>query len=123
MKSFFNTIFSNQTEEVVTGLNKELKALYVYDKFINEDSSILLVTSSLYEANLFYKSISCYTKDVLFFPMDDFLTSEALAISPEFKNNRLMTLCDLNNKKIIVFQLKISQYTDDKLQKMVIDEI
>ena len=28
-----------------------------------------------------------------------------------------------NNKKIIVFQLKISQYTDDKLQKMVIDEI
>ena len=86
MKSFFNTIFSNQTEEVVTGLNKELKALYVYDKFINEDSSILLVTSSLYEANLFYKSISCYTKDVLFFPMDDFLTSEALAISPEFAN-------------------------------------
>ena len=28
-----------------------------------------------------------------------------------------------NNKNIIVFQLKISQYTDDKLQKMVIDEI
>lgn len=28
-----------------------------------------------------------------------------------------------NNKKIIVFQLKSSQYTDDKLQKMVIDEI
>ncbi len=28
-----------------------------------------------------------------------------------------------NNKKIIVFQLKISQYTDDKLQKMGIDEI
>ena len=28
-----------------------------------------------------------------------------------------------NNKKTIVFQLKISQYTDDKLQKMVIDEI
>lgn len=65
----------------------------------------MLVTSSLYEANLFYKSISCYTKDVLFFPMDDFLTSEALAISPEFKNNRLMTLCDLNNKKIIVTNL------------------
>lgn len=28
-----------------------------------------------------------------------------------------------NNKKTIVFQLKISQYTDDKLQKMAIDEI
>lgn len=28
-----------------------------------------------------------------------------------------------NNKKTIVFQLKISQYSDDKLQKMVIDEI
>ncbi len=103
--SFFNKIFDFNVEEVVTGLSKELKSLYIYDKFINGNSSILVVTSSLYEANLFYKSISCYTKDVLFFPMDDFLTSEALAISPEFKNNRLITLCNLNGKKIIVTNL------------------
>ena len=103
--SFFNKIFDFNDEEVVTGLSKELKSLYIYDKFINGNSSILVVTSSLYEANLFYKSISCYTKDVLFFPMDDFLTSEALAISPEFKNNRLITLCNLNSKKIIVTNL------------------
>ena len=103
--SFFNKIFDFNDEEVVTGLSKELKSLYIYDKFINGNSSILVVTSSLYEANLFYKSISCYTKDVLFFPMDDFLTSEALAISPEFKNNRLITLCNLNGKKIIVTNL------------------
>ena len=103
--SFFNKIFDFNDEEVVTGLSKELKSLYIYDKFINGNSSILVVTSSLYEANLFYKSISCYTKDVLFFPMDDFLTSEALAISPELKNNRLITLCNLNGKKIIVTNL------------------
>ena len=103
--SFFNKIFDFNDEEVVTGLSKELKSLYIYDKFINGNSSILVVTSSLYEANLFYKSISCYTKEVLFFPMDDFLTSEALAISPEFKNNRLITLCNLNGKKIIVTNL------------------
>ena len=103
--SFFNKIFDFNDEEVVTGLSKELKSLYIYDKFINGNSSILVVTSSLYEANLFYKSISCYTKEVLFFFFFYFLTSEALAISPEFKNNRLITLCNLNGKKIIVTNL------------------
>lgn len=105
--SFFSNLFEKEDFQNITGLNNELKALYVYNQFINSDQSVLFVTSSLYEANIFYKSISSHTKDVLFFPMDDFLTSEALAISPEFKNNRLTTISELinNDKKIIVTNL------------------
>lgn len=105
--SFFNKIFDVKETKNITGLNKELKVLYVYNQFIKNNSSILVVTSTLYEANMFYKALSNYTNDVLFFPMDDFLTSEALAISPELKNNRLETLNELikNNKKIVVTNL------------------
>lgn len=105
--SIFSNLFEKEEFENITGLNNELKALYVYNQFVNSNQSVLFVTNSLYEANMFYKSISSYTKDVLFFPMDDFLTSEALAISPEFKNNRLTTISELidNDKKIIVTNL------------------
>ena len=105
--SFFKTLFSDSDDKNITGLTNELKAIYVYDKFINSNRSILFVTSSLYDANSFYKSISNYTKDVLFFPMDDFLTSVALAVSPELKNNRLDTINKLinNNKKIVITNL------------------
>ena len=105
--SFFAKLFKNEQVENITGLNKELKSLFIYNKFLNNDKSILVVTSSLYEANMFYKSIHNYTEDVLFFPMDDFLTSEALAISPELKNNRLEALNELMNncKKIVVTNL------------------
>ena len=105
--SFFKCLFNDSKETNITGLTNELKAIYVYNKFINSNKSILFVTSSLYEANSFYKSISNYTKDVLFFPMDDFLTSVALASSPELKNNRLDTINKLivNNKKIVITNL------------------
>ncbi|HIT24335.1 MAG TPA: transcription-repair coupling factor, partial [Candidatus Faecimonas intestinavium] len=53
---------------------------------------ILVVVNSLYEANQLYSSLSNYTDNVSLFPMDDFLTSEALAISPELRYNRLETI-------------------------------
>ena len=104
--SFFDKTFDcnvlNQTG--ITGLNKELSALFVYNTFIKNKENILLVLNSTYEANLFYNKLLNYTSNVLFFPMDDFITSEALAVSPEFKTERLITLNKLssNDKKYIV---------------------
>ena len=102
----FDNLFKDESINV-TGLTEELKAIYVYDKFIKTNKSILLVSSSLYSANNFYKSLKNYTDDVLFFPMDNFLTSEALAISPELENDRLSTINELikDNKKIVVTNL------------------
>lgn len=104
--SIFENILGNHLEKNIGGLNNELKALYVYNKFIRIEKSILFVTNTLYESNVFYQTISNYTDDVVFFPMDDFLTSEALAVSPEFKITRLETLNQLlNSKKIIITNL------------------
>ena len=104
--SIFDTLLGYPIESNITGLNNELKALFIYNKFKRIEKSILFVVSSLYEANIFYQMISNYTSDVLFFPMDDFLTSEALAQSPELKVTRLETLNSLlNGKKIVVTNL------------------
>lgn len=103
----FNSLFKDFNYKNVTGLNHELKAIYVYNKFISDNKPILFVTSTLYKANSFYKSLKTYTNDVLFFPMDNFLTSEALASSPELFNDRLDTINNLikDNKKIVVTNL------------------
>ncbi len=91
-----------------SGLTKELNTLYIYNYFIKNNENVLVLTSNLYEANNFYKFLQTYTDDVLFFPMDDFLTSVAVAISPDLKIKRLETmkkLCDEKVKHIVVTSL------------------
>ena len=94
--------YNNHT---ITNLNNELKCMYIYNYFKDTKENIVVVTNSLYEANYLYQSLFNYTDDVLLFPMDDFLSSVALAISPELKVTRLETLNGLNKNKIIVTNL------------------
>ena len=104
--SFFNNIFdvgSMSSDYSIIGLNKEMSSLYIYDSFIKYNKGILVVASELYEANLLFEYLSKYTDKVLFFPMDDFLTSEAISVRPEFKAERIDTLNKLiNDDKYIV---------------------
>ena len=73
---------------------------YLYNSF---DKNILIVVNSLFEANKLYNSLSNYNNNVLLFPMDDFLTSEAIAISPDLKINRLESLNTIiSGKKCII---------------------
>ena len=102
--SFLDKIFNISNEEYIAGLTPELKGIYVSELFKKNNSPILLVTSTLYEANKLQQIISNYTDKSLLFPMDDFLTSEALAISPELKITRLETLDEIirDDKKIVI---------------------
>ena len=106
---FFDNIFDiNDTSNYnVSGLNKELTCINIYNTFIRNNKGVLVVASSTYIANLLYQTLLNYTDKVLFFPMDDFLTSEAIAISPEFKVERINTLNVLSNdnKYIVVTNL------------------
>lgn len=95
INDLFNNIDFDKTD-IFSGLNTEGKALLVNALF-KKYKSITIVTNALFEANKLYQSISNYTDNVLLFPMDDFLTSEAIAISPELKINRLETLNELCN--------------------------
>ena len=103
----FKEIISLSDNNYINGLVPELRALYIYNLFEQKKENIIVVASSLFEANKMYTLISDFTNDVLFFPMDDFLTSEALAVSPELKIKRLETLNELisSNKKIVVTNL------------------
>lgn len=91
----------------LSGLTFELNVFFVLEKFKQLNKNVLVVTNSLYEANRFYSSMNTYTDNVLIFPMDDFLTSVALAISPDLKVKRLETLEKIKDStpKIIITNL------------------
>lgn len=73
--------FDIKNEQVIYGLTNELKCLYIIEKYQSTNFSIVVVLNTLYEANILYQSLSNYEEDVYLYPMDDFLTSEALAIN------------------------------------------
>lgn len=116
---FFDKIFdiNDTTDYAVSGLNRELMCINIYDAFIKNNKGVLVVTGSTYIANLMYQTLLNYTDKVLFFPMDDFLTSEAIAISPEFKVERINTLNVISDdsKYIVVTNLMGAlRYLPDK---------
>ena len=64
-----------------------------------EKKNLLVVVDSLFDANKLYNSLINYDENVYLFPMDDFLTSEALAISPDLMITRLETIHSLIDSK------------------------
>lgn len=94
-----NEKFQYREDVNVCGLTKELDAMYIANYFNKTGNNTLVLTSSLYEANNFFKSIQTYIPDALFFPMDDFLASVAIAVSPDLKIKRLETLEKLKKEK------------------------
>ena len=112
ISSKFNFDASN-----IVGLNSELKAMYCYELLKKKNKCFLVVTNSLYEANTLYQYINNYTEKVLLFPMDNFLTSEVLASSPELKIKRIETMIELskNNNYIVITNLMgYLKYLPDK---------
>lgn len=100
----------NQKEPVkVIGINKGVQASYVWNLFSVSKHNILVITGTLYEANNLYKSLCFYDESsILFYPMDDFLVGEAIAVSPDLMCKRLETLNELlnnTNKKIVITNL------------------
>ncbi len=91
----------------LVGLNDEFFSLYINKLFEQKDKNILIVTSSLYEANIINSILSVYTDKSYLFPMDDFLTCESVAMSPDLKTTRLETLNKTltKDKKIIITHL------------------
>ena len=109
MNNFFDNLVDIRKEKNIclTGMTDEFFCVYLSKLFKEEKRNILLVTSTLYEANKLMNSLSNYTNKNLLFPMDDFLTSESIAISPDLKITRLDTLNQLleNDNHIVVTHL------------------
>ena len=89
---FLSDIFKYKNGYHVCGLTEELTVQYYLDYYNKNHENVLIVTNTLYDANKIYQGLKTYTDDVCLFPMDDFLASVALAISPDLKVRRLETL-------------------------------
>ncbi len=106
MFSFIDNII-NINNKSFDGLTTEVNNLIIIRKFQQSKKNILILVNNLLEANKIYDELRTYTDDVYVFPMDDFVSSVALSISPELKIKRLETIRVLNDKnpKIIVTNL------------------
>ena len=92
----------------VCGLTESFFGLYLNNLLCQTNRNIYVVVNSLYEANVIYDNVSSFTSDVFLFPMDDFLTSEALAMSPDLLINRMETMRKISSDlscKIIITNL------------------
>ena len=100
---FLSEFLSFKNHSTVCGLSDELMILYYYKYFSENDRNVLIITNNLYDSNKIFSKLKTYTDDVCLFPMDDFLSSVAIAISPDLKVKRLETLERIkSNKKSIV---------------------
>ena len=132
--NFFDQFnFSYKKGKGITGLTDEFFCVYLSTLLKREDRPLLVVVNSLFEANNLYSSLINYTDKVNLFPMDDFLTSEALAISPDLTISRLETLNSIlsSNKRIVITNLMgylrflptVNNYSSHTFRLMVNDEI
>ena len=129
LENIFEFKILNSIDPVsVIGITKGAQASYVWNLLRVQENSVLVVTNTLYEANMLYKSLSELTEDILLFPMDDFLVSEALAISPDLMVKRIEVLNELsysNKKQIIITNLMgyLRYLPDKKLWKNLTIEL
>ena len=104
---FLDEYFKYEIGTEISGLTNELNVFYVDKLSEKYDRNIIVLTSSLFEANKIYDNLVKMHDNTLLFPMDDFLSSMLVASSPELKYKRLETLDKLksSNKYIIVTNL------------------
>jgi len=106
----------------INGLTDELKAIYINYYFSQKKENIILVASSLFEASKYYDKLRTYCEDVYLFPMDDFLTSVAVAISPEFKVKRLEVIQRISSKKPAIIITNLTGYLRFLPSKKVLEK-
>ena len=119
---FLSNVFNYENNSQVIGLTEELNAFYVLNKY-NNKNNILVVASTLYQANLFYEKLLNYNENVLLFPMDDFITSVAVAISPELKLKRLETIKKIKESKSNIVVTNLMGYLRFLTNKEEVDKL
>ena len=103
MNDLFN--FEEKDNYAIKGMNDTAFSLYVNSLFRKQNRNIVILTPTLFEANKLLNSLTSSNSNALLFPMDDFLTSMAVAISPDLKITRLETINSIvnsNEKHIVV---------------------
>ena len=120
----FKDYFIYEDNITISGLTSSLINEYILNYFLNNEKNVLIVTESLYNANLIFKDLSQMNPNVLLFPMDEFATVLAISSSPDLKIARIDTLNKIDSaKKIIVTNLTgYLKYIDNKPNTLTINK-
>ncbi len=108
MDALGKLIIDNDTKNMsLFGMTDEFFCLYISRLSKIKKRNIVIITSTLYEANKIVNSLNNYCNNALLFPCDDFLTNASIATSPEFKITRLETINKIiqNQNNIVVTHL------------------
>ena len=104
--NFISKYFNYKSQSNISGLTEELAVLYFNEYFERFNKNTLIVTNSLFDSNMIYQKLKTYNDNVCLFPMDDFLSSVAIAQSPDLKVKRLETLEEIKKgNKIVITNL------------------
>ena len=92
--NFFEELVDIKLEKNIglCNMTDEFFCLFLNRIYRKTKKSILVVVNSVFEANKIYSFLANYNSSVFLFPMDDFLTSEALASSFDLLVRRMETL-------------------------------
>ena len=90
---------NNLDNIAIKGLNDTAFSFYVNEVFNVQKKNIVIVTPTLFEANKLFNDLSSFTSKVMLFPADEFLTSMAVAMSPDLEITRLETMNALLSKE------------------------
>ena len=108
--NFLDEYFKYEIGTEISGLTHELNVFYVQKLCEKYDRNIIVLSSSLFEANKIYDSLVKIHDNTLLFPMDDFLSSMIVASSPELKYKRLETLDKLKSDKKYIIVTNLMGY-------------
>lgn len=107
--SYFRDLYDlyNKQEEIkISNTNDPVSIMIIYYIYKTTNKDILLVTPNLYQATKLYDQFQEIAMDgeISFFPQDEFITTEMLAMSTEFKLERINTVRNIieNRKSIII---------------------
>jgi len=104
-KQYIDGIIQDKSQ-LINELTDEAMVLLIIDAFYSSNKTIFVATPNLYKAQLLYDRLnSAISADfIAFFPQDEFITSEMLVSSNEFKMERINTIRDLlsNKRKIVI---------------------
>lgn len=107
-KPFFLDVvnqFHHKKEIHLTNTNGAVNTLTTLTLYNESNNSILVVASNLYNAQKVYDQLSNFldADSIGFFPQDEFMTTEMLAMSTEFKIERINTIKKIvDNQKLII---------------------
>lgn len=104
VKKFFE--LSNYNDVLITSSTKNHNLLLTINHYLTHNETVIYVASNLYNATVAYEIITDLIgiENVNFYVTDEVVAVEALAISNEFKYERMHTISSLikNNKRIII---------------------